>query len=300
MPEFPPGRFSPESPGVPSGIPALLDGKLSAGILSPNEDTIRAPGERRGETHPGRLGRETGGMSDVMASRFLTEDDPKMPKVVFDLPRGPAWYSRPYEYAWAAQFARRGDTVLDAGCGVSHPFKFYLCDVCGEVHACDSDDRILSREEILRAIAQGHGEDLARALPDRYLRDIRYARASVTSLPYKDGTFDRVFCISTLEHLRDACKRRPWLRGLASMLGRLVPRDCYLALREFKRVVRRDGLIILTFDHPRVSLKYLNAMAGELGLEFAGDVSFEIPPSALFCEAFGLRCFRAALRHSSA
>ena len=62
-------------------------------------------------------------MSELI-SRFFTFDDPKLNKVILKLPE--SWWSRPYEYAWAKSFVEQDHVVLDAACGVCHPFKFYL------------------------------------------------------------------------------------------------------------------------------------------------------------------------------
>ncbi len=230
---------------------------------------------------------------DRLMSRFFRKGDPRSDHLV--LPLHAAWWSRPYEYAWAAGFATGAYTVLDAACGVEHPFKFYLLDHCAEVHACDLDERILSREATLRGIARVYGDAAAAALPEKYLERIRYKRASVTRLPYPDGMFDRVFCISVLEHLDDFFNRHAgWhVPGLFRFAFR---HDIELALHEFRRVLMDDGMIVLTFDHPDIHLDYLFEVTAAAGLVPAGPVRRDIPPDALFCEALGLRCFRLVLK----
>lgn len=52
---------------------------------------------------------------------------------------------------------------------VEHPFKFHLLDRCGEVHACDLDERVLSREEAIRELVNVYGMETASALPEGYL-----------------------------------------------------------------------------------------------------------------------------------
>ena len=66
--------------------------------------------------------------ADQYATRFIRQSDPQTSKLIFKLPS--TWWSRPYEYAWADKFVEPGDTVLDAACGIAHPFKFYLADKC--------------------------------------------------------------------------------------------------------------------------------------------------------------------------
>ena len=96
----------------------------------------------------------------LFTSRFVTRGDQRLDHLI--LPLHKTWWSRPYEYAWASRFADGADTVLDAACGVEHPFKFFLLDRCREVHACDIDERILSRERTLRELRSVFGNDAVR------------------------------------------------------------------------------------------------------------------------------------------
>lgn len=207
-------------------------------------------------------------------SRFITRRDHRLRRMLFDLPV--PWWSRFYEYAWAQQFSQKGDIALDAACGLGHPFKFYLADHCREVHACDLDPRILSREAVLADMAETYGEQAMRGFPDRYLDRVRFAHASITDLPYPDGHFDKVYCISVLEHLPAT--------------------EFSATLREFARVLRDDGLIILTVDYPTVDLPYLAEAATAAGLEFAGPASCLKPDDAIWSEQYRLHVFRAVFR----
>ena len=69
---------------------------------------------------------------------------------MFDLPSN--WWSRKYEYPWAANFAGSEDTVLDAASGICHPFKFVLADKFRSVYASDIDPRILAPDSIVKDI----------------------------------------------------------------------------------------------------------------------------------------------------
>ena len=191
------------------------------------------------------------------ASRFFRTDDLKRDNFIFDLP--PHWWSRPYEYAWASKFAESDDIVLDAACGICHPLKFYLLDNCREVYACDIDKRILSPEEILKDIADDFGEETATYFPQKYLKNISYCQSSLTALPYEDKTFNKIYCISVLEHLDDIFNKYSKMIDMG-VFNRLFSRDMYLSLKEFKRTLKDDGLIILTFDYPTVNLKYLKKL----------------------------------------
>jgi len=73
-------------------------------------------------------------------------------------------------------------------------------------------------------------------------------------------------------------------------------RDIYQALREFRRVLKDSGFIVLTFDYPDINIDYLARIADELGLEPAGPFNRDIPPDALYFEPMNIRCFRMVLK----
>ncbi len=232
-------------------------------------------------------------MSAKYTSRFFYIDDVKKNHFIFDL--HPEWWSRPYEYAWASEFAERKDIALDAASGICHPLKFYLSDNCKEVHACDADKRILSSTEILNEISDVFGKKVAKNFSDEYFTKIHYTNASIMDTTYEDGTFDKIYCISVLEHLDDTLNKSPNLSNLG-IFKKLFSHDIYLSLIEFKRILKDDGLIIVTFDYPRINFKYLKKIFLKIGLKFAGDVSFEIPENAVYSKENYIYCFRAVLR----
>lgn len=61
---------------------------------------------------------------------------------------------------------------------------------------------------------------------DRY----EFTMADITALPYPDKMFTKVFCISVLEHL--------------------PPGEISKVIKEFKRVLKPKGKLILTVDYP--------------------------------------------------
>ena len=213
-------------------------------------------------------------LSSCTTSRFIIESDVNTDELIFTLPK--TWWSRRYEYKWASLFAEPKDIVLDAACGISHPFKFYLLDQCKEVYACDLDERILSKEAIVNDIKNDFGMEAADQLPEKYFRNIHFQKANLTELPFEDKKFDKIFCISVLEHL-----------GFESMKK---------SLREFNRTLKDEGKIILTFDYPTIHLDDFRKALNESGLTFAGDASFELPDNAIFSDAYQLYSFRAVLK----
>ncbi|WP_339305062.1 class I SAM-dependent methyltransferase [Paenibacillus sp. FSL R5-0519] len=213
--------------------------------------------------------------TEFMESRYIRQSDPKTDTLVF--PLHPAWWSRPYEYEWARRFARSDDVVLDAACGISHPFKFWLAEHCREVHACDWDERILSEEAIRLDIASDFGELAAQDLPESTLFRLHRAKANLAQLPYESGKFDRVFCISVLEHLDTGTMLR--------------------AFREFARVLKPNGQLIATFDVPEMRPDLLETIMAVTGLNIKDKLNVEEPDDAIWSDMYGapIRCFRAVI-----
>jgi SAM-dependent methyltransferase len=210
-------------------------------------------------------------------SRYFRTSDVSPDTFVFPLPA--TWWSRRYEYAWAASFAEKDHCVLDTACGISHPLKFYLADHCSGTYACDLDSRILDDGAVMRDVGADFGNAAISTAAYLALMKIKRDRADITELPYTDKMFDRVFCISVLEHL---------------------PRtDMARALKQFKRVLKPDGLIVATFDVPTVDVRELARAVKDCGLDFAGEVQLDRPADAVHTEMYGgLACFRALLRHA--
>ncbi|MCD1258799.1 class I SAM-dependent methyltransferase [Paenibacillus athensensis] len=213
-------------------------------------------------------------MTELLESRFFVETDERLEKLIYPLPA--SWWSRPYEYGWCCSLVQPEDVALDAACGVPHPFKWMLGRVCRQAHACDWDSRVLSPEAMLEEVARDIGYEAARTVAaERFIETI-CAQADITRLPYKDEMFDKIFCISVLEHLH--------------------PADAGRALEEFHRTLKPGGLLLLTLDYPTVNLEAFDAAVRQSGLRFSGPVDYERPENAVHTELWGgLSCFRAAL-----
>lgn len=205
----------------------------------------------------------------MLTSRFFTTNDEKVDTFVYPIPV--EWWSRGYEYPWAGRFAESGHVVLDAGCGIGHHFKFALAGVCKQVHACDVDQNIINEPFIIKTIKNGFNFDVTELCGNIY-----YKICDIGNLNYPDHSFGRVFCISVLEHCSDS---------------QYLP-----ILKEFKRVLKEDGLIVLTFDVPTHNLLgLLPQLLKDSRLTFAGEFNNQKPENAICGQ--GLNVFRAVLKH---
>jgi ubiquinone/menaquinone biosynthesis C-methylase UbiE len=212
----------------------------------------------------------------IYDSRFFVQSDERTDTTLWKLPFD--WWSRFYEYPWASKFVNKDDVVLDAACGVCHPFKFYLSDQCQEVYACDLDHRVLDPDALLQDITAFFGVETATNMDRSYFNKVHLVQANLTELPYEDNQFDKVFCISVLEHMDET--------------------SMFQTFSEFTRVLKDDGLLILTFDYPDIQFSTLKRTLSETNLEFYGNVSFDLPLDALYSQFHPptLYCFRAVLR----
>ncbi|QUI21942.1 methyltransferase domain-containing protein [Vallitalea pronyensis] len=210
-----------------------------------------------------------------MVSRFFVNTDPCTRDFVFRLPAD--WWSRHYEYIWTSHFIQEDDICLDAACGVMHPLKFYLKDHCKATYACDLDNRLFNEAVLKSEINRYFGSSGLTLYEQKYRKGIHYSKQSIINLDYDDQTFDKVFCISVLEHLD--------------------PSDMALSLQSFKRVMKDDGLLVITLDYPTVNLNGFVGMLQAAGLKFAGDYDLTLPVDAIYTRILGgLYCFRAVLK----
>ncbi|MCF8568338.1 class I SAM-dependent methyltransferase [Alicyclobacillus tolerans] len=218
-------------------------------------------------------------MTNIIESRFITRNDTRTSEVIYLLPE--SWWSRFYEYAWASHFAQKDDVVLDAACGIGHPFKFYLAERTKSVFACDLDPRIEMPHYILADIADTFGAAASETFPMKYFKMISYKVADLTNLPYENQMFDKIFCISVLEHMSEEA--------------------LFNTLKEFKHTLKPLGLVILTFDYPSVDFQMMESAIVNCGLDYVESVDFNIPPDAIHTDMYhGLYCFRMALKHAKA
>jgi len=120
-------------------------------------------------------------------------------------------WSRRWEYPWvASRLPRKGAVkILDAGSGLTF-FPFYLAEQnpSAEIHCVDSDARLTAGYAAISATR------------------VNFHGASLQRLPFADGFFDALYCISVLEHTGD-------FEAIA---------------QEFHRVLKPGGTASVTFD----------------------------------------------------
>ncbi|MFP4070854.1 MAG: class I SAM-dependent methyltransferase [Desulfovibrionales bacterium] len=117
--------------------------------------------------------------------------------------------SKEWEYPWALERAslEPGLRILDAGCGASI-FPVFLSAKGYEVSGVD--------------------RELPAGLDRMHDVNVEYVQGDLASLPYEAEIFDRVFCISVIEHLDPL-----WIPA---------------AVQELRRVLKTGGLLLMTTD----------------------------------------------------
>jgi protein-L-isoaspartate O-methyltransferase len=113
-------------------------------------------------------------------------------------------------YGWAAQFVS-GKDVLDAGCGSGFGIEILATAGAKAVTGVDVDP------ETVRAAESAYGGHAAGVI-----------RGDLGKLPFDDASFDVVVCFEAIEHVEQAER----------------------ALAELRRVLRADGLIVVSSPNP--------------------------------------------------
>lgn len=216
-------------------------------------------------------------------------------------------WSRDWEYPWAVieSGVKSGHRVLDCGCGGSPLLPFlarYGCEAYGVDPGINAPRPVLRSHygqvlnRVMSKLKRQHGKNARRAGASdavasgtraclfhravRLLRrpsdawehdakrmkklglDIRYFPDSLDRMHFEDEFFDRVFCISVIEHLRE--------------------QTAYTGMKEMARVLKKDGLLVVTVDHdgshvnPRLTGRYRELIAAT-GLSLQGESDFALP-----------------------
>lgn len=202
---------------------------------------------------------------------FFKTTDPQISHLIYPL-EPLFWWSRRYEYPWAIQFIEESDIILDVACGQEHPFKFAVADKCKEIHAIDLEP--LDYNSINHATHIQFNKTLSQDLYSK----VKFKQCDASKLPYENGHFNKIFCISALEHItHDVIK---------------------LILKEFKRTLSNDGRIYLTIDYPSLEVTTALNLIHESGLVVDGEFDYDMI-DVIGTEYFGygiLNCYHLVLK----
>ncbi len=139
---------------------------------------------------------------------LFTEQNKKLDRLTWG-----NWGSRPWEYAWVSEIVSvAGKKVIDLGCGLPSQYNWYQY-VANKLNPAfyagiDFDGRI--KKELVRG------------------KNFEIRHMNMAKLEYPSEEFDIAFCISTFEHL---------------------PYDVFMeAIKEAHRVLKKDGLLVITLD----------------------------------------------------
>lgn len=168
-----------------------------------------------------------------LMSRFFNENDKQETNIFYELHDG--WWSRKCEYVWAGSLVLEEDVILDSACGVCHPFKFYLTDKAKQVFACDLDKNVSNLKYIKQEIIRHVAEEQSKVIQQSDIDKVKFDVCDITKMPYENKMFDKVFNISVLEHI-DRNKRLD-------------------TMKEFYRVLKDYGMLIMTCNHPDVTIE---------------------------------------------
>jgi len=139
-----------------------------------------------------------------------------------------AYPVRRVEYPWSFLNAEldKPMKILDVGSGVSL-FPVYMASKGHDVTSIDNDKILMNR--LSPKLAEWSGVK------------VKYEDGDGTNLKYSDNTFDRVFCISVLEHLEEEYVNGEYVNFHKKNLD-------VKAIGEMLRVLKPNGLLVLTFD----------------------------------------------------
>lgn len=187
-------------------------------------------------------------------------------------------WSRAWEYPWAIQSAdlnRESLRILDVGGGGS-PFAEYLAKQGHECFVVDPSlnkgvNSVVNAEKsiyrnlrsfVFFYILKFCGINRLWGLPIKQNKyAIHYYPHSAAETKFSGNYFDRVFCLSVLEHIP----------------LELWPR----CVKEFERVLKPNGMLIITLDmstfhaNSRQYLELVNSCA----LKLVGDLNYDVPIS---------------------
>jgi len=123
------------------------------------------------------------------------------------------WGSRPYEYSWASRIANvNNKRIIDLGTGLPSQHSWY--------------------NFVVKTLKPAFyvGIDIDERMDHEQIETNKYAlkKMSMTNIAYPSEYFDVAYCISTFEHL--------------------TYKDFMISIGEIHRILKNDGLLIITLD----------------------------------------------------
>lgn len=170
-------------------------------------------------------------------------------------------WSRRWEYPWAVLSAdlQPGMRVLDAGSGGS-PFPVYLAMSGSECYAADPTlDQGQPKKSWRRRLLSSLRIAVVDSLPPAARPPVEYTPDRIQELSFPDEFFDRVFCLSVMEH---------------------IPRsDWPVCMKQLARVVRPEGRLILSLDMstPDANARIYQRLIEACPLDLMGTVDYPVP-----------------------
>ena len=162
--------------------------------------------------------------------------------------------TRCWEYPWILENGvfEEGIQCLDAGCGQS-PLLGHLHELGCETHGLD--------------YLQGERDDYPETygIPEEWVKrwagKVQYHQGDMFAAPFPDNIFDRITCVSVLEHILNPQK----------------PHAHYPCLQELRRILKPGGLLIVTVDY------FINSEVTP-GYDYRDDIAFlDMPPLIRDC-----------------
>ena len=188
-----------------------------------------------------------------MQNRFFVFEDDQL-QVMDDFKIPSEWWSRPFEYALAEKFLKTDEVVCDAGCGIEHPFKFYAAGRVAELVAVDINEKIKEFESVDK---------------------LKFECINMREIGKKFANyFDKIFCISVLEHDIPNLKEN---------------------LTSFEKALKPKGKIILTVDHPLAVPEQIINILPDINLKIDGEYNYDLPDRILRGYYSNLACFSMVL-----
>jgi len=183
---------------------------------------------------------------EVFSNKFLDKNKEALGKYIKKWVKDPLHqWSRQWEYPFVYNEIKDHSEkhkeidklkILDAGSGITF-FPYYVSEKIAnaEITCCDYDEML---KNIYTEINKTSKSEINLDIVD------------IHKLPYQDNSFDIIYCISVLEHLK----------GYPTVI------------QEFKRILKKDGKLIITFDispdgtadiSPQEAQKLLNTIHSE-------------------------------------